>query len=372
MTSVRKIGSVKGKRVLVRCDFNVPVVNGKVLDTLRIRAAVPTIQLLRKKGAKVILVSHIGRDPKASLKPVAAVLKKHLPIRFVPSVSGSTAEKAVAGMQNGDVVLLENLRSEAGEQAGDKIFALALSSLADLYVNEAFPVSHRADASITLVPKLLPAFAGLQFENELKHLSLALSPKHPFLFILGGAKAETKIPLLKRYLKAADHVFVGGEIANDFYTAKGYEIGTSKTDGDVPGLSTLLKNKKLILPETVVVSGSDKKHKLVSAQEVSKHEAILDIGLPSIDALAPLIRKAKLIVWNGPMGYYEGGYTQGTLELLKLLVSAKGTTIIGGGDTAVLVDKKKLHDKFTFVSTAGGAALEYLATGTLPGIKALK
>lgn len=373
MISVKKIGSVKGKYVLVRTGFDVSLApNGRVLDDMRIRAALPTIQFLMKKGARVVLISHIGRDPKETLKPVYSALKKHIALRFVPHVLGAEVEKAVSEMQNGEVVMLENLRSVPGEKACDKAFAKELASLADFYVNEAFLVSHRADASIVLVPKLLPSFAGLEFEEEVKHLSLALSPKHPFLFILGGAKAETKLPLLKRYLKEADHVFVGGELANDFFKQKGYEIGTSKIDPDAPSLASMLKNPKLILPDTVVVAGTDKKHMLVAAQNVDKDQAILDVGLPSIDALRPLVLKAKLILWNGPMGYYEGGYTQATAELLKMLASAKGATIIGGGDTSVLVERKKMSDKFTFVSTAGGATLEFLAKGTLPGIKALK
>jgi phosphoglycerate kinase len=267
--------------------------------------------------------------------------------------------------------MLENLRVDPGEKAGDKIFALALSKFGDIYVNEAFPVSHREDASIVLLPKLLPSYVGFQFEKEVKELSKILKPKHPFLFIQGGVKAETKIPLLKRYLKEADVVFIGGGLADDFLRAKGIDVGKSKVDSEAPLLKVLLKNKKLILPESVVVERDGKKQ-TISIHDIRHTESIFDIGLPSIDALATLIKKSKLIVWNGPMGWYEGGYTQGTEEVIKLLASAKGETIIGGGDTAVLVEKKKMADKFTFVSTAGGAALEFMAKGTLPGIKALK
>jgi phosphoglycerate kinase len=373
MTTDKTLKNIHGKYVLVRTGFDVPLAaSGRVLDDTRIRAALGTIEFLQKKGARVILISHIGRDPEATLKPVYAALKKYLPVRFVPFVTGPEVEKAVGQMQNGEVVMLENLRSEPGEKGANKVFAMSLAKLADIYVNEAFLVSHRADASIVLIPKLLPSYAGIEFEREVKHLSLALAPKHPFLFILGGAKAETKLPLLAKYLKEADHVFVGGELANDFFKQKGYEIGTSKTDSDTPDLKAMLKNPKLILPDTVVVAGTNKKHRLVSIEAVGAHEAIFDVGLPSIDKLAALIGKAKLILWNGPMGYYEGGYTQATNELLALLASAKGTTIIGGGDTSVLVQKKKMADKFTFVSTAGGATLDFLAKGTLPGIKALK
>ena len=372
MQSVKNIPDLKGKKVLVRADFNVPLdAKGRVVDTFRIKAALPTIQFLQKKGAKVILISHIGREPQESLKPVYTALKKFIPVMFVPEIIGDSTLSAISSMKNGDVVLLENLRSNPGEKAGDAAFAKSLAKLGDAYVNEAFPVSHRPDASIVALPKLLPAYAGLQLEREVKHLSLALTPKHPFIFIQGGAKAETKIPLLKKYLKDADHVFVGGELANDFFKAEGDQIGQSKTDSDLPALKSMRKNKKLILPDTVVVL-KDGKKKTVGLHEVSKDESILDVGLPSIDALGELIKKAKLILWNGPMGYYEGGYTKGTEEVLKLLAAAKGNTIIGGGDTAVLVDKKKMSDKFTFVSTGGGATLEFLAKGTLPGIKVLK
>ena len=371
MTSVKQIGACKGKYVLVRADFNVPLDGAKILDDMRIRAALPTIAYLSKKGARVILVSHIGRDPQDSLKAVAKALNKHLPVKFVSEVTGAIATAAHDAMQNGDVILLENLRSQPGEKAADKLFAKELSKLGDFYVNEAFPVSHREDASIVLLPKLLPSFAGLQLEREVKELSRALAPKHPFLFIQGGAKAETKIPLLKRYLAEADHVFIGGELANDFFKAEGDNVGKSETDAHLPSLKKLLKNPKLIVPDMVVVDRDGKKA-TVSKRDVRANESIFDIGAPSIDALAELVRKAKLIIWNGPMGWYEHGYTKGTEEVLKLLAAAKGDTIVGGGDTAVLVMRKKMQDKFTFVSTGGGATLEFLAKGTLPGIKALK
>lgn len=371
MISVKKIGACKGKVVLVRADFNVPMKGNKILDDMRIRVALPTISFLSKKGAKVVLISHIGRETTDSLKPVALALKKHLPVTFVSEVLGEKTTAAIAEMKNGDVVLLENLRSVEGEKAADKAFAKQLAKLSDMYVNEAFPVSHRGDASIMLLPRLLPSFAGIQLELEVKHLSMAVTPKHPFLFIQGGAKAETKIPLLKRYLKEADDVFIGGELANDFFEAEGLSIGESKVDENIPSLKPFLKNTKLIVPDTAVVLRNGKKT-TVSVTDIQKGESIFDIGLPSIDALAALVKKAKLIVWNGPMGWYEGGYTKGTEEVLKLLAGAKGDTIIAGGDTAVLVEKKKMNDKFTFVSTGGGATLEFLSKGALPGIKALK
>ena len=210
MTSVKKIGAVKGKYVLVRCDFNVPLKNGKVLDTLRIKAAVPTIELLSKKGARVILISHIGREPEETLKPVAALLKRFVPVTFVPQVLGEKVDKTRAIMKNGDVVLLENLRSNPGEKADDKAFAKALAKLGDFYVNEAFPVSHRADASIVSLPKLLPAFAGLQLEREVAHLSAAAqASKHPVPVHPGRRQGRDQAPAPSScFLKEADHVFL--------------------------------------------------------------------------------------------------------------------------------------------------------------------
>lgn len=375
MQSIKTIKKCKGSYVIVRADFNVPTKDGKILDDMRIRAALPTIEYLRKKGARILIVSHIGREADESLAVVAKALGRMLAsgkgrFVFVPAVLGESVISLREKMEDGDVMLLENLRSVSGEHEGDKLFAKALAALGDMYVNEAFPVSHRKDASIILLPKFLPAYAGFQFEKEVKELTRAHNPKHPFLFIQGGAKAETKIPLLKRFLNDADNIFVGGQLANDFLRAKGFSVGASKVDDPAPNLKSLIKSSKLILPDHVIVLRDGKKTS-VSVSDIGDVEAAFDISPKSIDMLRPLVQKAKLIVWNGPMGWYEGGYTKGTEEVLKLLVEAKGDTIIAGGDTAVLVEKKKLNDKFTFVSTGGGATLEFLEKGTLPGIKAL-
>ena len=372
MRSIKSLKNIKGKRIIVRADFNVPVDGARVRDGGRIMAALPTLLFLKKKGAKIVIISHIGRDAGESLKPAYTFLKKHIAAQFVPELFGTTADKAIANMKNGDVLLLENLRSDSREKAGNMQFAKALAVYGDIYINEAFPVSHRADSSIVLLPKLLPAYAGIQLEKEVKELSKALNPKHPFLFIQGGAKAETKIPLIKRYLKTADQVFVGGELADDFYAAANLEIGKSMVDKGIPDLKPLLKHKKLILPATVVVKKPSGESVSIPADEIKKGDKILDIGGMSIEGLASYIKKAKLVLWNGPMGWYEGGYTKATEQLLSMLASAKAETIIAGGDTAVLADKKKYKGKFSFVSTGGGATLEFLAKGTLIGIKALK
>ena len=376
MRSIKQIKNIKGKTVLVRVDFNVPIKDSKVQDNFRIKKALPTIEFLQKKGAKVVLMTHLGKGGE-TLAPVAKVLNKFVKASFVPEVVGEKVTKKVSEMKNGEIILLENLRNNPGEQLADKNFAKSLASLADIYVNEAFPVSHRSDASIVLLPKILPSYAGLQLELEVKNLSKAIkNPKHPFLFILGGAKFSTKMPLIKKYLKLADHVFIGGALLDDFLKAEGFEVGKSLVDDTGYGIDKILKNNlrthagKLILPIDVVVKDGDKLiNKKVS--EVTKDETILDIGSESIKMIEPYIKKSKLILWNGPLGKYEiigGGATK---KILKLVAASKAESIIGGGDTVTIVSQNKMEKDFSFVSTGGGATLDFLANGTLPGIKAL-
>ncbi len=383
MRSIRQIKNIRGKVALVRVDFNVPIKNNKVEDDFRIRKALPTIEFLMKKGARVVLITHLGKGGE-TLAPVAKSLNKFIKVKFIPEVIGTKVTKAVRDMKNGEVILLENLRNDPGEKNCDKSFAKSLADLADpsltgqagFYVNDAFSVSHREDASIVLLPKLLPSYAGFQLEEEVKNLSKALKPKHPFLFILGGAKFSTKMPLIKKYLKLADHVFIGGALLNDFLKAKGYEVGKSLVDGNNYGIEKILKNKKLIIPENVVVKNAFGKFVEKNAKDVLKDDVILDVGSDSIKLLEPLIKKSKLILWNGPLGKYEAGGGGATKEVLKLVAGhtkiAKAESIIGGGDTVALISEMKMEKKFSFVSTGGGATLDFLANGTLPGIKALK
>jgi phosphoglycerate kinase len=370
MKSIKQIKNLKGKIALVRVDFNVPIKNGAVEDDFRIQKAIPTIKFLKEKAAKIILITHLGKGGE-SLLPVFLALNKFIKAKFVPDILGKYACDAVFNMKERDVILLENLRNDAGEQSLDKNFAKNLSKLADLYVNEAFSVSHRKDSSIILLPKLLPAYAGFQLENEVKNLSLAFKKnKKPFLFILGGAKFSTKMPLINKYLKSADNIFIGGALLNDFLKAKGYEVGKSLIS-DSKGIEKIVNNKKLILPIDVVVFSGDKLiNKKVS--EVSKEDIILDIGEESIKMIEPYIKKSKLILWNGPLGKYENNGGMATKKILKFVANnKKAVSIIGGGDIVALVSEEKMEKKFTFVSTGGGATLEYLANGTLPGIKAL-
>jgi phosphoglycerate kinase len=369
MTLLTKAPIKKGTRVLVRADFNVPIENNRVLDSFRIIKTLPTINYLLKKGARVILISHAGEGTQ-SLAPVAAILKKHIPITFLPAVMGATVDQALLAQEPGTALLLENLRTEEGEKKNDKLFAQTLAGYADIYVNDAFPVSHRAHASIVGVPKYLPHFAGFQMEQEIKHLSLAHDPKHPFLFILGGNKFSTKMPLIKKFAKTADHMFIGGALLNDLLRAKGYEIGKSAYEEGYD-VASILKNKKLIVPIDVVVAKGNTS-RICAPYEVMKDESIMDVGPETVKYIVSIAGISKFILWNGPIGYYEKGFDKGSKVLLKGLAQAKGQVVIGGGDTVELVNKLKMEDKFTFVSTGGGATLDYLAYGTLPGIKALK
>ncbi len=360
MRSIKQIKNLKNKIVLLRVDFNVPIKNGKVLDDFRIRAALPTINFLLKNDAKIILLTHLGKDGTASLEPVIK--------RFF----------AVSKIAKNKVTFFENLRKFPGEIENDQSFAKKLAKMGDVYVNDAFSVSHREHASVVSIPKYLPSFAGLQLENEIKNLSHVFKKiKHPFLFILGGAKFSTKMPLIKKYLKLADDVFIGGALADDFLKAEGDEVGKSLVDDANYGISALLKNKpvrqagKLILPSDVVVKSGDK---LINKKvnEISKDEIILDIGKETVKDLMLLIKKAKLILWNGPLGKYEDGGAKATKEILKIVAASKAESIIGGGDTVDLISKMKMEKKFSFVSTGGGATLDFLVNGTLPGIKALR
>ncbi|HWA31893.1 MAG TPA: phosphoglycerate kinase [Candidatus Paceibacterota bacterium] len=369
MRSIKSLKNIKGKKVLVRVDFNLSIKNGRPEDDFRIKKSLPTINFLVKKGAEVILISHLGRGAD-TLAPVAKVLRKYVKrAKFVPEVLGPKTTKAVLAMKAGDVVLLENLRTDKREQMPDEKFAKHLAALADIYVNEAFPVSHRNDASITLLPKFLPHYAGFQLEKEVQNLSKALRPKHPFLFILGGAKFETKLPLIKKYLRLADRIFIGGALLNDFLRAEGYEVGKSLTD-DSKLDKKIVNNKKIILPDYVIVKKGGKMSTKKS-DAVKKDEMILDIGAQSAKMLAPYAKKAKLILWNGPLGKYEDGGASSTKKILKLVAASRAESIIGGGDTVALISEMKMEKKFTFVSTGGGATLDFLASGTLPGIKAL-
>jgi 3-phosphoglycerate kinase len=364
MKYLRDVEKLSGVRVLVRVDFNVPVKDGKVLDDFRIRKILPTLAYLQSKKAKIILVSHIEPAPwdkkegKVSLDPVCLHLAK-IGVRCTFLKNYRDAREAIEKLEDGEILLLENLRMNEGETKNDRNFARELASLADIYVNEAFAVSHRAHASVSAVTEFIPSYGGLLFEQEIKHLSSAFNPDHPFLFILSGAKFETKLPLIEKFMGIADKVFVGGALANNFFKEMGKDIGTSLVSPQNFNLSRYFKNPKLLLPvDSVWVDG-----------------AIYDAGEQTMKMLADEISKAKYILWNGPLGAYENGYKQPTLDLAHMIARATShgsKSILGGGDTLAAIAALGTENTYTFVSTGGGAMLEYLAKGTLPAVEALE
>lgn len=369
---IQEAKGLKGKRVLVRVGFDVPLQKDKVIDDFRLKQALPTIEYLKKKGAKVILLSHIGRDPEESLAPIANYFnrKHNFKMGFIPDLDNRAVPEMIANMKEGGVILLENLRKYEGETANDTVFAKKLAQLGDVYVDEAFSVAHRKHASIVGIPKYLPSYAGLMFQEEVKHLEMALDPKRPFLFVLGGAKISTKMPLLKKFIKVADTVMVGGAIANDLLKEKGVEMGKSLVDDSAKGLKTLVADPKLVLPIDVLV-GNNKAGEARKLEEMGVNDVIVDVGPKTRAMFADMVKKHKFVVVNGPLGWYEKGYDKGTKKLLKVLSDSKAKVIIGGGDTVALVEKMRLQDSFLFVSSGGGAMLDYLIDGKLPGIDAL-
>jgi len=365
---ITKVKNLTGKRVLLRLDLNVPIgENGEIENTFRLEAVIPTIKYLVNKKAKVIIVSHLGSDGEKSLATIVNYLSKHFQTIFFPDLDNLFQ---IEKMKNGEVAILENIRRAAGEMLNDDKVAKWLAELGDIYVNDAFAVSHREQSSIVGVPKYLPSYVGPLFMAEYDNLAKAFTPDHPFLFILGGAKFKTKIPLLKKFIAKADNVFVGGALANTFYHKLGFRIGKSLFDGELPGLTEFLKNKKLKLPSDVAVAhGAEKLTR--SPEKVQTNEIISDIGPETLSVLKKIIAQAQFILWNGPLGNFEKGFDWGTKELAKAIAGSKAFSVVGGGDTVSAIADLGLDDKFGFVSTAGGAMLDFLGTGTLPGIEAI-
>ncbi|MEX0930592.1 MAG: phosphoglycerate kinase [Candidatus Paceibacterota bacterium] len=369
LPSVEEIENLEGKRVLCRVDFNVPVKDGKVQDVYRIEKERRTIEYLRDAGAKVILASHFKSKEGNSLEPVARYIKHYVfDLTFVGGCVGGEVFDEVSKMKNGDVLLLENLRSHKGEEANDESFARDLASLADVYVNEAFSVSHREHASIVGVPTHLPGYAGFRLLEEIEKLSDAFHPSHPFVFILGGAKFDTKLPLLEKFLDKANTVFLGGALANDVFQAQGLEVGESLVSGSEFDLTEVLKNEKVLLPEDVVIETTE----IVKLAQVGRANKILDAGPMTIENLKEKLLGAAFVLWNGPLGDYEHGFTDGTLALARAVADSPAETIVGGGDTLAAIEELDMLDQFDFVSTGGGAMLDFLANETLPGIEVLK
>ncbi len=374
MTSPRpvtELTDVYGMRVIVRASLDVPIHNGVVQNEFRVTRAIPTISYLIERGARVIILTHVGRNPENSTQPLISALSKHIPVTYIPGVIGEEVYGKIAHMKEGSAVLLENLRSQKGEEENDDVLAQTLASYADFYVNDAFAVSHRAHASIVGIPKYLPSFAGITFMEEFTELTKALTPEHPSLFILGGAKYETKEPLIEAYAEAYTHSFIGGALANDFLKAKGYEVGKSLVSPVDLSTNPILQKDNILTP-TDVVSVEGEVRRTVSVEGVSSQEKILDVGPQTIEMLAPYIENAKTILWNGPLGNYEDGYGEATKACAELIAKSNAFSIVGGGDTVAAIESLGLGESFGFLSTAGGAMLEFLEKKTLPGIEILK
>ncbi len=371
--SVENAGDLYGKRVFVRVDFNVPLKDGKVVNDFRIRAILPTLSFLVKNGAKVILASHLDAKNASGMNSVSFHLKKFLPHNYLPVTDIAILADHIGQMKNGEVTLIPNLRYWSGEEGGDQYFALELSKLADIFVNEAFGVSHRNHASIVLLPKLLPSYAGIRFIEEIENLSKAFNPNEPFLFILGGAKFQTKEPLISKFLNKATDVFIGGALANDFFRELGYETGRSLLSPSPRNIAEdILKNKKIILPVDVTVQVSGNGSYVKKPNEVKAEEKIVDIGPETTSLLREKAENAKLIIWNGPLGLYEESFTKQTEELAIAVAESRAFSIVGGGDTAASIERLQLEETFDFFSTGGGSMLEFLVKETLPGIEVLK
>ncbi len=360
--------NLKNKRILLRVDFNVPIKNGRVMDDFRIDAHVPTIKYYLKKGAQIFLISHLEENNKIPhLSAIHKTLEKKLKFK-IKFIQGIIPEQ-VADISE-KIILFDNVRLNPGEKKNDIKFARRLAAWGDYYVDDAFSAAHRSHASIVLLPRLLPHEAGLLLKKEIKHLSKFFNPKHPFLFILGGKKFETKEPLITKFIKKADAIFIGGALGNAFLAGKGVAVGRSEIDkARIP--EDILWNNKIMLPEDAVVLRSSKK-KIILLNQTEKNDLVYDAGPKTTSALEELAVRSRFVLWNGPLGLYEKGFMFGTKELARALKMSRAFKVLGGGDTVAAIRKVHLEKNFDFISTGGGAMLEFLAKGTLPGIEALK
>ena len=358
MRTVRDIKLLENIPILVRAALNVPVENGVVMNDYRLRRALPTIKYLSGRGARVVLIGHLGNGGTETLEPVATALQKLVSgVSFFSETVGERARGAIRAMFPGQILVLENLRRDVREKKNGPEFARELAELADIFVEDSFDTCHRTHSSIVGVPKFLPSYAGLLLEDEMRELGRSLTPKHPALAVIGGMKFNTKEAVLTTLLKTYDHVFVGGALANDFLKASGGWVGKSLVSevADTANIKKLLANPKLMLPVDSVI----------------ENDVILDQGLGTTAALAELAKNAKTILWNGPLGKYEDGFTGATDDFARAIASSGAHSVVGGGDTVAAIEGLGLLPRFSFVSTGGGAMLQFLATGTLPGIQAL-
>jgi phosphoglycerate kinase len=385
--SIRQLKNLRGKKIFLRVDFNVPIKNGKIREDYKIKSALSTINYLQERGASLIIATHLG-DPAGryeeaySVKPVVRRLRSLLqkPVKFLSQTIGPQTTAAIAKMAPGDMVMLENLRFNQGEYDNDPKFARALADLADIYVNDAFAVCHRNQASVAAIKKYLPAYAGRLLEGEVLALHKILKPKKPLVVVMGGAKIATKAPLISQLHPAAERILIGGALANNFFKYQGWTVGRSLVDS---GSAALLKkffvrkklDPKIILPPDVVVRDRKGHARVVASDQVKATDNILDIGPRTIATFAAYIKSAATLVWNGPLGQFEEpNFKHGTLSIATLIAarsSGRAYGVVGGGETIEALKLTKMEEYVDWVSTAGGAMLTYLGGEAMPGLQGI-
>lgn len=382
--TIKEANITRGTRVIVRADFDVPMSNGRIADDFRIRQVLPTLRFILKKGGKVRILSYIGRpggkpNPLLSMKRIARVLARLLrrKVIFVPDVLDETAFRLHD--TSPEIIFFENIRFWPGEEKNDVKLARRVSRWGDLFINEAFANAHRNHACVTTLARLLPSYAGLRFAAEVENLSELFSkPKRPFVAVLGGVKFETKLPLIERFVRHADIVLIGGALANTCFALQDFEVGKSSVTDETGNilLRKILFSPKLHLPSDVVAAetlDTVARYRTVKAREVDKKEYIVDLGPESVKLFSSLAHQARTLVWNGPLGYVEvARFAEGTKRFVQSLARTRAFKVVGGGDSVAFLKKYKLLKNFTYVSTSGGAMMEFLAGKKLPGVEVLR
>jgi phosphoglycerate kinase len=371
LKQITEAGDLAGKTVLVRSSCNVPLSGGEVRNSFRLRRAVPTLKYLVKEGARVIVISHLGREATDTLRPVFDELGSELPLLWGGTIATSQFEAVLSQATMGEIIFCENLRQDAREEANDEAWAQKIASYADVYVNDAFAEAHREHTSTYGVAKLLPAYAGITLAEEVSKLQIGMNPQSPSVFLIGGAKFETKMPLVSKYLDLYDLVFVGGALANDIFKARGLEVGLSMVSNVSLKGAEFLNSPKLLVPIDVVVEGPSGV-KTKSVTDVLPEEKIFDMGPLTVALLDGYLRAAKTVLWNGPFGNYEVGFKESTEAVAKIIADTDAYSVLGGGDTVAAVEELGLNDAFGFISIGGGSMLTFLEHGSTPVLDLLK